>query len=192
MRIPFPHNFPAELRLIEEADAEKLFALINRNRQHLRRWLPWLDGNMSINDTHAFVRLSQEQYSSKKGFQTVICFKNELAGAIGYHPIDWQNRTVMIGYWLGEDFQGKGIMTEACRVLVNYAFNEFKLNRVEIKCATGNTKSCAIPERLQFIKEGVIKEGEWLYDHFVDLVLYRMLAHEWKNIQEKKPPPIVV
>ena len=56
----------------------------------------------------------------------------------------------MIGYWLGEQFQGKGIMTAACRVLVNYAFNEFKLHRVEIKCATGNTKSCAIPERLLF------------------------------------------
>ena len=51
MRIPFPHNFPAELRLVEEADAEKLFGLIDRNRQHLRRWLPWIDSNMTINDT---------------------------------------------------------------------------------------------------------------------------------------------
>ncbi len=183
MRIPFPHNFPAELRLVNEAEAEKLFDLIVRNRQHLRSWLPWLDGNMSIDDTQAFIRHSQEQYSSKRGFQTSIWFKNEIAGIIGYHPIDWQNRSVMIGYWLGEQFQGKGIMTAACRVLVNYAFDEFKLHRVEIRCATGNTKSRAIPERLHFTNEGVIKDGEWLYDHFVDLVLYRMLAHEWKGVQ---------
>ena len=183
MKIPFPHNFPAELRLVEEADAEKLFGLIDRNRQYLRRWLPWIDGNMTINDTLAFIRHSQEQYSSKRGFQMAIWSKNEIAGIIGYHPIDWQNRTVMIGYWLGEKFQGKGIMTEACRLLVGYAFDEFHLNRVEIRCATGNTGSCAIPERLKFNKEGVIKEGEWLYDHFVDLVLYRMLADEWKNFR---------
>ena len=74
-------------------------------------------------------------------------------------------------------------MTAACRALVNYAFHEFKLHRVEIKCATGNTKSCAIPERLLFTKEGIIKDGEWLYDHFVDLVIYRMLDHEWKNLR---------
>jgi ribosomal-protein-serine acetyltransferase len=183
MKILFPHNLPAELRLVEEADAEKLFDLIDRNRQHLRRWLPWLDGNMSIDDTRTFIRHSQEQYSSKKGFQSTIWSENEIAGIIGYHPIDWQNRSVMIGYWLGEQFQGKGIMTAACRALVNHAFHEFKLHRVEIKCATGNTKSCAIPERLLFTKEGIIKDGEWLYDHFVDLVLYRMLDHEWKNLR---------
>ena len=183
MKILFPHNLPAELRLVEEADAEKLFNLIDQNRLHLRSWLPWLDGNMSIDDTRMFIRHSQEQYSSKKGFQSAIWFENEIAGIIGYHPIDWQNRSVMIGYWLGGQFQGKGIMTAACRALVNHAFNEFKLHRVEIKCATGNTKSCAVPERLLFMKEGIIKDGEWLYDHFVDLVLYRMLADEWKSFR---------
>ncbi len=183
MTIPFSHDFPAELRLVEGADAQKLFDLIDRNRWHLRCWLPWLDGNMSIDDTQNFIRHSQEQYSSKKGFQAAVWSEDKIAGIIGYHPIDWQNRSVMIGYWLGEQFQGKGIMTAACRALVNYAFNEFKLHRVEIKCATGNTKSRAIPERLHFTKEGVIKDGEWLYDHFVDLVLYRMIEHEWKSRQ---------
>jgi len=181
MRILFPNNFPAELRLVEESDAEKLFTLIDQNRVHLRQWLPWLDGNTSVEDTYAFIRHSQEQYSSKKGFQAAITYKNEIAGIIGYHPIDWQDRSVMIGYWLGERFQGKGIMTEATRLLVHYAFIELLLHRVEIRCATGNTKSCAIPERLHFVKEGVVKDGEWLYDHFVDLVLYRMLVHEWEG-----------
>jgi len=181
MKISFPHNFPAELRLVEDNDAEMLFNLIDRNRRHLRQWLPWLDANTSIDDTRLFIRHSQEQFSSKKGFQAAIWFENKIAGIIGYHPIDWQNRSVMIGYWLGEEFQGKGIMTAACQALVHHAVDELKLHRIEIKCATGNTKSCAIPERLRFTKEGIIKDGEWLYDHFVDLVLYRMLDREWAN-----------
>ena len=85
----------------------------------------------------------------------------------------------MIGYWLGEEFQGKGIMTAASRILIHYAFDEFQLNRVEIRCAVGNTRSRAIPERLGFIQEGMIGDGEWLYDHYVDLIVYRMLAREW-------------
>ncbi len=74
-------------------------------------------------------------------------------------------------------------MTAACRAMVNHAFDELNLHRVEIKCATGNRKSCAIPERLGFTKEGVIKDGEWLYDRFVDLVLYRMLDQEWESLR---------
>jgi len=56
-----------------------------------------------------------------------------------------------------------------------------KLNKVEIRCATGNTRSCAIPQRLDFKFEGVVKQGEWLYDHFVDLFLYGMSASDWEK-----------
>ena len=70
-------------------------------------------------------------------------------------------------------------MTRACAAMVSYAFREWPLNRVQIRCATGNVRSCAIPQRLGFTREGVIRQSEWLYDHFVDLVLYSMLASEW-------------
>lgn len=181
MKISFPRNLPAELRLVEDSDAERLFALVDRNRQHLRQWLPWLDTNASLEDTATFIHHAREQHFHNKGFQAGIWYNETLAGIIGYHPIDWQNKIAMIGYWLGEEFQGKGIVTEASRLLVCYAFDEFQLNRVEIRCAVGNTRSCAIPERLKFTKEGVIKDGEWLYDHFVDLVVYGMLAREWRT-----------
>ena len=179
VKLSFPLNFPAELRLIEESDADKLFALVDGNRQHLRQWLPWLDGNASLAETISFIRSAREQHFHNRGFQAGIWYNNELAGIIGYHPIDWQNRIAMIGYWLGESFQGKGIMTASSRVLVHYAFSEYQLNRVEIRCAVGNARSRAIPERLGFVQEGMIEDGEWLYDHYVDLIVYRMLAREW-------------
>jgi ribosomal-protein-serine acetyltransferase len=181
MKLSFPSGFPGEIRPIQESNTEELFSLVDRNRQYLRGWLPWLDGNTSLADSQAFIHLSKEQHISNRGFQAGAWYKGELAGIIGYHPIDWQNRIVMIGYWLGQEYQGKGIMSAACRSLTSYAFDEYNLNRVEIKCATGNAKSCAIPERLGFTKEGIIREGEWLYDHFVDLVIYSMLARQWKD-----------
>jgi ribosomal-protein-serine acetyltransferase len=65
--------------------------------------------------------------------------------------------------------------------MLEYAFSRLMLNKVEIRCATGNLKSCAIPQRLGFKQEGIIRQGEWLYDHFVDLNLYGLLVGEWMH-----------
>ena len=72
-------------------------------------------------------------------------------------------------------------MTNACRTLVTYAFHEWGLNKVEIHCAVGNIRSRAIPTRLGFTQEGSLREAEWVNDHFVDLVIYGMLAREWQG-----------
>ncbi|PYS72194.1 MAG: N-acetyltransferase [Acidobacteria bacterium] len=95
------------------------------------------------------------------------------------HLIDWANRKTEIGYWLGASFQGKGLVTKSCRVLIDHAFNELKLNRVEMRCGAGNTRSRKIPEKLGFKEEGVVRQGEWLHNRFVDLVIFGMLSSEW-------------
>ncbi|GAA0361290.1 hypothetical protein GCM10008932_12410 [Alkalibacterium iburiense] len=87
----------------------------------------------------------------------------------------------MQSYWLGETYQGKGIMSKALEAMIAYGINDLSLNRVEIRVATENYKSRALPERFNFTKEGVIREAEWLYDHYVDHILYLLLADEWKN-----------
>jgi ribosomal-protein-serine acetyltransferase len=63
---------------------------------------------------------------------------------------------------------------------VDYAFSGLKLNRVEIACATENKKSQAIPKRLGFTEEGIARQAEWLYDHYVDHIVYGLLASDWK------------
>jgi ribosomal-protein-serine acetyltransferase len=168
------------LKILEPEDAGVLFALVDRNRFYLRQWLPWVDTNTTIENTRLFIQSSQEQYKSNLGFQCGIWFCGNLAGIIGFHGIDWMNRNVEIGYWLGEEFQGHGMITKACRALVDFAFYDYNLNRVQIRCATGNSKSNAISERLGFIKEGITRQAEFLYDHYVDLFVYGMTADVWK------------
>jgi ribosomal-protein-serine acetyltransferase len=170
-----------ELRLLEERHTEALFAIVDQNRDYLRQWLPWLDLNTSINDTRRFIKTALDQFANNTGLVAGIWYRDQLVGVIGYNQIDWSNRVVHIGYWLAAGFQGKGIMTSACRALVDYAFHELGLNRVDIRCATGNKRSCAIPQRLGFTQEGVLRQAEWLYDHFVDHVIYGMLSSEWKS-----------
>jgi ribosomal-protein-serine acetyltransferase len=167
------------LELLEERHAEELFAVTDANRAYLRRWLPWLDGTHGPEDTRAFIRITRKQLLDNNGFQTVIRHRGGLVGIVGHHGISWGHRSTSLGYWLSEAAQGRGIMTEACRAYVRHAFETLGLNRVEIRCAVENVKSRAIPERLSFQREGTIRQAEWLYDHFVDHVVYGMLATDW-------------
>jgi len=170
-----------ELRAIEERDAADIFALTQANRQYLRQWLPWVDGTRFVEDTHAYIRTMNIQRTTNASFGCVIFYRRQVAGTISFHPVDWSNRRVEIGYWLGAAFQSKGLMTKACKAMVAYAFDEWHLNKVEIRCATGNIASCAIPQRLGFTLEGIIRQAEWLYDHYVDLKVFGMLESEWQT-----------
>ena len=170
-----------ELRLIELQDAELLNALIEQNRNHIKKWSAWLKDDHSIENTRAFVKSNLARFAENNGFAIGIWFKGEVAGQIEYNYIDWANRKTEIGYWLGASFQGKGLMTKSCRILIAHAFNELKMNRVEMHCDVENYKSRRIAENLGFRKEGVIRRAGWRHDRFVDFVIYGMLAEEWKN-----------
>jgi ribosomal-protein-serine acetyltransferase len=170
------------LKSLELKEAEELLLLVDGNRLYLREWLPWLDMTRTIDEMILFVESTLRQQEAGLGFQAAIWKNGQIVGIIGYHHLEWVNRSTCIGYWLDSRVQGKGIMTKACRTLVDYAFAEWKLNRVEIRCAVGNTKSRGIPERLGFKSEGILREAEWLYDHYVDHVVYGMLAREWPKV----------
>ncbi|MCA1010614.1 GNAT family N-acetyltransferase [Halobacillus halophilus] len=157
-----------ELRLLEERHAEELFQLTDSSRESLRQWLPWIDATKTVEHSREFIKGTLKQFGNNDGFQAGIWYKGELAGVAGLHTIDWSNRSTSIGYWLGESFQGKGLMTQACQAIVDYCFQELGLKRIEIRAATGNEKSLAIPERLGFKKEGCLEKSELLYGEYVD------------------------
>lgn len=170
-----------ELRLLEERHAGELFALTDNNRNYLRRWLPWVDGNKTVEDTKAFIRRALEQFTRGLSFSAGIWWRGRLVGVIGLHRIDQVNHKTEIGYWIGEEYQGKGLVTRACRAIIDYAFSELKLHRVEIHCALGNERSRAIPERLGFRQEGILRQAARLPNRYDDLVIYGILADEWRD-----------
>ncbi len=169
-----------ELRLYEPSDAEELSALIEENFNHLKKWSAWLKADRSIENTHNFIERNRKQFADGEGFAVGIWFAGEMAGQIEYNYIDRVNRKTEIGFWLGESFQGKGLVTRSCRVLINYAFDELRLNRVEMRCGSENTKSRRIAEKLGFQEEGITRQAGWLHDRFVDFAVYGILKSEWR------------
>jgi ribosomal-protein-serine acetyltransferase len=178
-----PHDLPGGrfLRLLEESDAADLYALVDGNRTYLARWLSWVDETRGADDVLNFIRATRKQSAENKGFAVSIVEGTSIIGIIGFDSIDWTHRSTGIGYWLAEGHQGRGTMTEAVRVLVTHAFEVWKLNRVEIRAAVANVRSRAIPERLGFKEEGVLRQAERIGDRFEDLVVYSMLAREWSK-----------
>lgn len=176
-----------QLKLLETADARPLFVLVERNRAKLREWLPWVDQTRSAEDIRLFIMRVLEQYHSNLGPQAGVWVDGVLSGTVGYHPIDWSNRNCSLGYWLDAAHEGKGVITRCCAALADYAFDELKLHRLEIRCGTGNLRSCAIPQRLGFTREGVAEEAEWVNDRWVDLVVWSMLDNNWHALRNSIP-----
>ncbi|NDV62031.1 GNAT family N-acetyltransferase [Puniceicoccales bacterium CK1056] len=167
------------LKVLRPCEAGVLFSLVQKNRAHLREWLPWVDSTRSPVDTRKFLEMSYGGFLHGAGFNFGIRHHGGLVGLVGFHGFDMANRITSLGYWLSEDACGKGIMREAVAGCVQYAFSDRGMNRVYVRCATNNFRSKRIPESLGFTHEGTQREAEWLYDHFVDLDVYSVLAAEW-------------
>jgi ribosomal-protein-serine acetyltransferase len=167
-----------DLRLLDEADAEELHRLIEANRAHLAPWLPWA-AEQTPEATREFIALTRRQAEANNGFQAALVPDGAIVGVAGFHSVNWPHGSTSLGYWLDEGHQGRGLMTRAVRALTDHAFREWGLHRVEIRAATDNRRSRAIPERLGFRQEGVLRDAERIGDTYKDLAVYAMLAPDW-------------
>lgn len=167
------------MRMLAVKDAEALFKITNQSRDYLQQWLPWIHDMQTIEDALSFIKNGFQIHAEQKGLTAGVFYKGELVGVAGYNSFDWTNRIATIGYWLDVSFQGYGIITRSVRALTDYAFETLHMNRIEMRIAPNNIKSQSIPIRLGFLKEGHLRQAEWLYDHYVDHILFSMLVEDW-------------
>lgn len=166
------------LKPLAAPDAEAIFNMIDAEREYLRRWLPFVDNTLDVAYTQSFVDAVLETVNK----QFPIYYNGKFVGLIGFKDTDLQNKKTEIGYWLSESVQGFGIVTQSVQYLLQMAFGELSLNRVQIKAAIQNKKSRKIPERLGFTFEGVERDGELLVDNiFTDIAVYSLLAKDYKK-----------
>jgi ribosomal-protein-serine acetyltransferase len=171
-----------ELALPSESNIEKAFAVVMENYDYLHEWMPWVNKDFSLESVREYYRTTLRKFAgSEDEIGLNIVFKKEIAGGIGFHEINRQDKSAEIGYWLAKNATGKGLVTKSVSKLMDYGFDELKLNRIVIKCVPENEKSRAIPERLGFTIEGIEREAGWLHTRFVDHVVYSMLVREWRE-----------
>lgn len=169
-----------ELSLSIPQYAEELFKLTNTNRKFLQQWLPWLDRVTEASDTKDFLEAQLLKFQQGKALHVTIFHQNKIAGVLGYNKIDRANKIGHLGYWLALEYNGRGIMTQSVRELIEIGFDYYTLNRIDLRCAVANSRSRAIAERLGFRNEGTIRQAEKLNDRYVDHVVYGLLKSEYK------------
>ena len=177
------------LRELTSEDAGSLYALVDRNRKYLRQWLPWVDRQQGPHDSRQFIEGARNDNRAGVALTLGIEHQGDIVGVIGFHEFDNATRQTSMGFWISSSHQGKGIVSRSCARLIEYAFMDLGLNRVVMKIAEDNVPSRRVAERNGLAYEGTCKQSEWLYDHFVNQVIYAAVADQWladRGIEQKR------
>jgi len=110
----------------------------------------------------------------------VLKATNKLIGTIGYHHWSKKDFRAEIAFDLSKTYWGKGIMTEALQPLIQFGFNDMKLNRIETTAFSKNKRSIKTIERNGFKKEGILRQRFYFKGQFHDLVVFSLIKDDYK------------
>jgi ribosomal-protein-serine acetyltransferase len=165
---------------LNPASAAEAHALVLANRVHLDRWLRWSSAIRTLDDTLGLIDTFARKQAAGDGFHLGLWHRGRLAGGLVCWYIQRQNRNAELGYWLGQEYTGRGLASRAAALGVRHLFEVEQLNRVEMQCGVENRDSRKVAERLGFRLEGVRRESHWITDRFVDHAIYGLLRAEWR------------
>ncbi|WMJ80570.1 GNAT family N-acetyltransferase [Clostridium sp. MB40-C1] len=147
------------LRQVKETDCKDILDIYSDNDTVRYEGMNTIE---SIDKVKNYIEFINEGYNKKMFVRWGITYKEDdkLLGLISLHHFDYLNAKAEVGYILNKKYWGKGIMTRNLSLVINYAFNELKLHRLEAVIHPANIASINLAERLGFTIEGVKKECE--------------------------------
>jgi RimJ/RimL family protein N-acetyltransferase len=148
------------IRPYQEDDTQVLFEAIVESRDHLRPWQPWIaNAHQTIEESRDVVVSWVTQWARRE--RLIVGIWNRLSGdylgSCGLHPKNWRSGYFEIRYWLRASALGQGYMTEAVKLLTDYALTRLQATRLEIRCEEHNQRSAAVARRLGFVQEGRLR-----------------------------------
>jgi ribosomal-protein-alanine N-acetyltransferase len=173
---PFP-NLETErllLRRVNENDANEIFAL--RSNPETMKYIP-RPLVKSIDDALEHIAMIDAKIESNEGINWAITYKDnpKLIGIIGHYRIKPEHFRAEVGYMLLPEYNGKGIISEAIKEVLNYGFNAMKLHSIEAIIDPENFGSERVLQKCGFVKEAHLKENEFYEGRFLDTVIYSIL-----------------
>lgn len=160
------------IALVQESFASHYAELVSTQTEYLSQWLAWPPHCKTEQDFRIFVQRSLHDYAEGKSMTCAIVYQDNIVGNCSFNSIDHDLKKVTIGYWLSKNQQGKGIVTQVVRKLIQIAFEELGMEKVEISAAVENAASRAVCERLGCELEGIITRNENLNGRIVDHAIY--------------------
>ncbi|MEM6312940.1 MAG: GNAT family protein [Planctomycetota bacterium] len=156
------------LRLPHTDDADGLVEAVQSSIDELHEWMSWAKRDYGRADAIEFTRRALSEWQLRKTIPYRISLGDQIVGSISLFDIDWDVPSGEIGYWLRSDQVGRGLMTEACNALTDYALDTLNFNRVVITCSDANQRSYAVAERCGYTLEAVQRNARRHTDGTLD------------------------
>jgi ribosomal-protein-serine acetyltransferase len=167
-----------ELRSARPEHAQAFADLVVSNHDSLRQYLPAVTQVDSLEVAQEHMAHCMKEAEALELLEIHIFFEDQLCGAIRLNYFEHHNKKVSLGYLLDTAHQGKGLVGKSARVMIDFAFNELQLNRIELRCVPENQASVKVAERLGFIREGNLRQTEMLDHGLVDHFVYSLLKSD--------------
>ncbi len=167
-------NIELETKALKHA--KKLAQIIEKNKKFFKTRMGWIpEKKYTEFDAKSYIKNTTYGQDFIKDF--VIKYNNKVVGVINFQ--DLKNNEADIGYWLSEDAQGKGIMTKACKRLLEYGFKNLNFEKINLYCSITNTKSENIAKRLNMKFECIMPNFENLYGNMIDHKKYTISKNDF-------------
>ena len=171
---------PAELRPLEPWMAEEFLAHIDRGRATIDPWIPWASFSTDLDSARATLQRYADKAAADAGRIHGIWLDGTLVGGVMFPRFDARTGNCEIGVWTEPAGEGHGLITAAARLLVEYAFGERGMQRIEWVTTPSNARSSAVARRLGMTLDGVLRK-EFLHNgERRDSEVWSLLAEEWK------------
>lgn len=173
-----PLSDRAELRPLEVWHAEEFAEHLDRAREHIRPWVGAGFVTTDVGGARATLRRYAESQASDSARIYGIWLDGTLVGGVMFTAFDAAHETCELGCWLEPTAEGHGLVTRACRVLLDWAFTARGIHRAEWHCRSDNERSAAVAKRMGMVLEGTRREA-WKYDgvHY-DKQVWAVLASD--------------
>ena len=174
-------SFPiltGELVNLRELSMDDASTIINLMSYEIAKYLYEVPYLYKIDDALNFINSSYKNFILQNGITFGIEYKvtsysiQLLAGTIDIKDIDYVNKKANIGYWIGKQYQGKGIATECVNLVVNYAFDELKLKEISAYIFPDNNSSIRVLEKNGFEKTKEVNEYHPISNSYKNSLVY--------------------
>jgi ribosomal-protein-serine acetyltransferase len=175
-----PLDDTAEMRALEPWMAPEFSAYIERNREHLARFLPWASALTDLDGRRAWLQRYADDQARDAGRIYGIWLDGELVGGTLFRVFEPRFGTAEIGVWISPEASGRGLITRAARRMIQWAIEKRGMHRIEWRCVPTNERSIAAAKRLGMTLDGVLREAFPHNGVNHDVQVWSLLADEYR------------
>ncbi|MFO0761197.1 MAG: GNAT family protein [Byssovorax sp.] len=163
---------------IDPSDGPELWLAVSGSRAYLQRWLPWVEMHADPASSNRFAEACALDWDQGRALRFAIRERSHrtLVGVVGLESCLSAHRSCELGYWLRKEAQSRGLMTEASKRALDFAFGALSAHRVRVAAGTDNHASLAVIARLGFRFEGIARQAEWCDGRWIDHAVFALLA----------------